>query len=155
MTKIGRCAVLTITTQAWNQENKMANLKEHIERAKRTGNIEFYIEERTEEYVTSRMQVKQGMLNPFGTVQAGAMIWLADVTATVMAIGNTEIGEQGQGFPLAVDLHTTLLGNQRDGEITAEARIVRRGKRVIVVRTRVTGNEGRVLMEMTTTHIPA
>jgi len=126
----------------------MASLKEHIQSARRTGNIEFYIEERTGEYVTSRMPVKQGMLNPFGTVQAGAIIWLADVTATVMAIGKTEIGEQGQGFPLAVDLHTTLLGNQRDGEITAEARVVRRGKRVIVVRTRVTGNEGRVLAEL-------
>ena len=133
----------------------MASFDEHIKRAKRTGNIEFYIEERTDEYVISRMPVKQGMLNPFGTVHAGAMIWLADVTATVMAIGNTEIGEQGQGFPLAVDLHTTLLGNQRDGEIKAEARIVRRGKRVIVVRTRVTGNEGRVLAELTSTHIPA
>jgi len=133
----------------------MTSFKEHIERAKRSGNIEFYIEERTDEHVISRMPVKQGMRNPFGTVQAGAMIWMADVTATVMAIGNTEIGEKGQGFPLAVDLHTTLLGNQRDGEIRAEARIVRRGKRVIVVRTRVTGNEGRLLAEMTSTHIPA
>jgi len=133
----------------------MAGFKEHIERAKRTGNIEFYIEERTDEHVISRMPVKQGMRNPFGTVHAGAMIWMADVTATVMAIGDTEIGEKGQGFPLAVDLHTTLLGNQRDGEIRAEARIVRRGKRVTVVRTKVTGTEGRLLMEMTTTHIPA
>ena len=133
----------------------MTDFKEHIERAKRSGNIEFYIEERTDEHVISRMPVKQGMRNPFGTVQAGAMIWMADVTATVMAIGSTEIGEKGQGFPLAVDLHTTLLGNQRDGEIRAEARIVRRGKRVIVVRTRVTGNEGRLLAEMTSTHIPA
>ena len=66
-----------------------------------------------------------------------------------------EIGEDGRGFPLAVDMHTTLLGNQRDGEIRAEARVVRRGKRVIVVRTRVTGNEGRLLAELTTTHIPA
>ena len=133
----------------------MASFKEHVERAKRTGSVEFYIEERTEERVVSRMPVKQGMLNPFGTVQAGAMVWMADVTATVMAIGNTDIGEDGRGFPLAVDMHTTLLGNQRDGEIRAEARVVRRGKRVIVVRTRVTGNEGRLLAELTTTHIPA
>ena len=73
----------------------MASFKEHIERAKRTGNIEFYIEERTDAYVLSRMPVTQGMLNPFGTVQAGALIWMADVTATVMAIGKTEIGEDG------------------------------------------------------------
>jgi uncharacterized protein (TIGR00369 family) len=133
----------------------MSSFKEHIDRAKRTGDIEFYIEERTDDYVISRMPVTNGMLNPFGTVQAGAMIWMADVTATVMAIGNTEIGEDGRNFPLAVDLHTTLLGNQRDGEIRAKARIVRRGQRVIVVRTRVTGNEGRLLAELTSTHIPA
>lgn len=133
----------------------MVNFKEHVESAKRTGNIEFYIEERSEEHVVSRMPVKKGILNPFGTVHAGAMVWMADVTATVMAIGKTDIGEDGRGFPLAVDLHTTLLGNQRDGEIRAEARVVRRGKRVIVIRTRVTGNEGRLLAELTTTHIPA
>jgi uncharacterized protein (TIGR00369 family) len=133
----------------------MPSFKEHIERAKRSGNIEFYIEERADDYVVSRMPVTKGMLNPFGTVQAGAMIWLADVTATLMAIGNTEIGEDGRGFPLAVDLHTTLLGNQRDGEIRAKARVVRRGKRVIVIRTRVTGNEERLLAELTSTHIPA
>ncbi len=133
----------------------MPNFKAHIERAKRTGNIEFFIEKRAEDYVISRMPVTKGMLNPFGTVHAGAMIWMADVTATLMAIGKTEIGEDGSGFPLAVDLHTTLLGNQRDGEIRAEARVVRRGKRVIVVRTRITGNGGRLLAEMTTTHVPA
>jgi uncharacterized protein (TIGR00369 family) len=132
----------------------MPSFKEHIDRAKRTGNLEFYIEERTD-YVISRMPVTKGMLNPFGTVQAGAMIWVADVTATLMAIGKTEIGEDGRGFPLAVDLHTTLLGNQRDGEIRAKARVVRRGKRVIVIRTRITGNKGRLLAELTSTHIPA
>ena len=133
----------------------MTSFQEHIEHAQRTGNIEFYIQERADDYVISRMPVTKGMLNPFGTVHAGAMIWMADVTATLMAIGKTEIGEDGSGFPLAVDLHTTLLGNQRDGEIQAKARVVRRGKRVIVIRTRVTGNEGRLLAELTTTHIPA
>ncbi len=133
----------------------MESMKEHILSTKRSGIIEFFIEERQDDCVTSRMPVTEGILNPFGTVQAGAMLWMADVTATIMAIGKTEIGEDGKGFPLAVDLHTTLLGNQHDGEIRAEARVVRRGKRVIVVRTRVTGNQGRLLAEVTTTHIPA
>jgi 1,4-dihydroxy-2-naphthoyl-CoA hydrolase len=128
----------------------MESMEEHILKAKRTGNIEFFIEERKDDCVTSKMPVTEGILNPFGTVQAGAMLWMADVTATIMAIG-----ENGKGFPLAVDLHTTLLGNQREGEIRAEARIVRRGKRIIVVRTRVTGDQGRLLAEVTTTHIPA
>jgi len=32
------------------------------------------------------MPISKGILNPFGTVQAGAMIWLADVTALVINI---------------------------------------------------------------------
>lgn len=83
------------------------------------------------------------------------MIWLADVTASVLAIGSKEIGADGKGFPLAVDLHTTLIGNQRDGEIKAEARFVRKGRRIIVIRTRIIGNEERLLAELTSTHIPA
>jgi 1,4-dihydroxy-2-naphthoyl-CoA hydrolase len=69
--------------------------------------------------------------------------------------GKTKISPDGKGFPLAIDLHTSLLGNQRQGEITAKARFVRSGKRVTVVRTRVTGDKGRLLAEVTTTHVPA
>ncbi len=133
----------------------MKTFRDHIKSTKRTGDIEFYIEQRSEDCVISRMPVSKGILNPFGTVQAGAMIWLADVTASVLAIGSREIGADGKDFPLAVDLHTTLIGNQSDGEIKAEARFVRKGRRIIVIRTRITGNEGRLLAELTSTHIPA
>jgi len=117
--------------------------------------IEFYIEEVNDQHALSRMPVQPRMLNPFGTVHAGAMIWLADVTATVLALGSETIPEDGKGFPLAINLHTSLLGNQRRGEIRAEATFVRKGKQVMVVRTKVTGNEGQLLAEITTTHIPA
>ena len=133
----------------------MKTLQDHIDSTRRTGNIEFFIEERGEDCVISRMPVAKGILNPFGTIQAGAMIWLADVTASVLAIGSQEIGSDRKGFPLAVDLHTTLIGNQRDGEIKAEARFIKRGRKIIVIRTRITGNEGRLLAELTSTHIPA
>jgi uncharacterized protein (TIGR00369 family) len=133
----------------------MGDIQKHILETRRTGSIEFFIEERDEHHVVSRMPVAEGARNPFGTVQAGALIWLADVTATVMAIGKTEIGEDGRGFPLAVNLHASLLGNQRGGEVRAEARIVRRGQRVIVVRTTVFGEDNKLLAEITTTHIPA
>ena len=133
----------------------METLQDHINSSKRDGHIEFYIEERNEEHVISRMPVSKGILNPFGVVQAGAMIWLADVTASVLAIGSQEIGPEGKGFPLVVDLHTTLLNNQREGKIKAEARFVRKSRRIFVIRTRITGNEGRLLAEVTSTHIPA
>ena len=131
------------------------DIQEHLETARRTGELEFFIEERREDCVVSRMPVNPGTLNPFGTVQAGAMLWMADVTATLLAIGSTELGKKGQGFPLAINVNANLLGNQRGGEILAEARFVRKGKRVTVIRTRVTGDDDRLLAEVTTTHVPA
>ena len=131
------------------------DIQEHLEKARRSGELEFFIEERHEDRVISRMPVIPGACNPFGTVQAGAMIWMADVTATVLAIGNAELGEKGQGFPLAINVNANLLGNQREGEIYAEARFVRQGNRVTVIRTRVTGDNDRLLAEVTTTHVPA
>ena len=133
----------------------MKTLQDHIHSAERSGQIEFSVEERNEDSVISRMPVSKGILNPLGMVQAGAMVWLADVTASVLAIGSKEIRPDGKGFPLAVDLHVTLLSNQKDGEIKAEARFVRKGERLMVIRTRLTGKENRLLAEVTSTHIPA
>ena len=133
----------------------MENIHQHVNQERRTGEIEFFIEERSEDRVVSRMPISKGALNPFGTIHAGAMLWLADVTATVLAIGNTELGEKGQGFPLAINLNANLLGNQRGGEVRAEARFVRKGKRVTVVRTQVIGDNDRLLAEVTTNHVPA
>ena len=56
---------------------------------------------------------------------------------------------------MAINLNANLLGNQRGGEIRAEARFVRKGKRVTVVRTLVTGDGGKLLAEVTTNHVPA
>ena len=131
------------------------DIQKHLESARRSGELEFFIKERNEDCVVSRMPVVSGVCNPFGTVQAGAMLWMADVTATVLAIGSEKIGAKGQGFPLAINVNANLLGNQREGDIFAEARFVKKGKRVTVVRTRVTGDTGRLLAEVTTTHVPA
>jgi uncharacterized protein (TIGR00369 family) len=119
------------------------------------GAIAFTIVEQDADHVLARMTVDDGIRNPFGTVHAGAMIWLADVVATTLAIGEGGIAPEGKGFPLAIDLHAAIVGNQRSGELLAEARLVRRGRRVTVVRTRVTGDGGKLLLDLTTTHIPA
>ncbi len=117
--------------------------------------IEFELEEVNDQHAVSRMPVSSKMLNPFGTVHAGAMIWFADVTATVLALGTETIPEDGKGFPLAINLASSLLGNQRKGELRAEATFVHKGKQLMVVRTRVTGDQGKLLAEITTTHVPA
>lgn len=123
--------------------------------AKHGGEIEFSIEERSEHHVTSRMPISKGMLNPFGTIHAGALIWMADVTATVLALQNARVDPDGRGFPLAINISTNLIGNQREGEVTAEAKFVRKGKRVNVIRTTVLGQNNALLAEVTTTHVPA
>jgi uncharacterized protein (TIGR00369 family) len=133
----------------------MKSIYDKIASSRKTGEIEFFIKERKADCVVSIMPVKDGILNPFGTVHAGAMLWLADVSATVLALEKADLGPDGKGFPLAINLNTSLLGNQREGEIRAEARFVRSGKRVTVIRTRVTGAKGRLLAEVTTTHVPA
>jgi len=133
----------------------MKNIHDKIQESRKTGEIEFFIKERKTDGVISTMPIQEGILNPFGTVHAGAMLWLADVTATVLALQKVDLNPDGKGFPLAINLNSSLLDNQRAGVIKAEARFVRSGKRVTVIRTRVTGDQGRLLAEVTTTHVPA
>ncbi len=133
----------------------MNGLHEHIQSSERSGQIAFSIIERSSVCVISRMPVQKGILNPFGVVQAGAMVWLADVTASVLVLEAHSAEASGKGFPLAIDLHISLFANQKDGEIKAEARFVRQGRKVSVVRTRLTGNGDRLLAEVTSTHVPA
>ena len=120
-----------------------------------TGNIEFEIVEHSAEKVVGRMPVQPGVLNPFGTVHAGATLWFADVCATVLAFGGPEAQPGQSGFPLAITLNASLLGNQKSGEFQATAVFVKKGKRLSVVRTTVTGDNGRLIAEVTTSHVPA
>lgn len=119
------------------------------------GNIEFELLEQGADRVTGRMPVQAGILNPFGTVHAGATLWFADVCATVLAFGGSEMQPGQAGFPLAINLNAQLLGNQKDGVFTATAVFVKKGKRLSVVRTTVTGADGRLIAEITTSHVPA
>lgn len=77
----------------------MDTIHDHIKSSRRSGNIEFFIEERNKDYVISRMPIHKGVLNPFGTIQAGALVWLADVTASVLVLEARDIGKKGEGFP--------------------------------------------------------
>jgi 1,4-dihydroxy-2-naphthoyl-CoA hydrolase len=119
-----------------------------------TGNIEFTILERTAEQVVGEMPVQPGILNPHGIAHAGAMLWFADVCATVLAAAGADVAG-ASGFPLAINLNAALLGNQKDGVFRATARFVKRGKQLTVVRTTLTGANDRLIADVTTSHIPA
>ncbi|MGQ0528401.1 MAG: PaaI family thioesterase [Panacagrimonas sp.] len=119
------------------------------------GNIEFSVVEQNADKVVGEMPVQGGILNPFGTVHAGATLWFADVCATVLAFGGAQMSAGVAGFPLAISLDAKLLGNQNDGVLRATAVYVKKGKRLSVVRTTVTGADGRLIADVTTRHVPA
>lgn len=93
------------------------------------------------------------VLAPFGTAHAGAMIWFADVVATTLALQGRTPTAGMQGFPLAITLSANLLANCRQGHFHAVARSVKKARRVSTVRTEVTSDEDKILLDLTTTDV--
>ena len=117
------------------------------------GSIEFTITEHAGQRVVSEMPIQPGIKNPFGGVHAGAMLWFADVTATRLVLGDRQMSEGMQGFPLAISLNANFVGNQTEGSLRATASFVKRGRTVSVVRTLVTGAGDKLIADVTTSHV--
>ena len=117
------------------------------------GQIDFSITERSDERVIAEMPIISGVKNPFGTVHAGAILWFADVTATVLAMHSDAASEGMKGFPMAISLNANLLGNQKEGTFRAVSSFVKKGKSVSVVRTVVSGADGKLIADVTTSHV--
>jgi uncharacterized protein (TIGR00369 family) len=116
------------------------------------GSIEFTVIERGADRVVSEMPITSGIMNPFGVVHAGAMLWFADVTATLL-VREAKAAEGVQGFPLAISLTANFVGNQREGTCKAVATFVKKGRTVSVVRTSVYGADDKLIAEVTTSHM--
>ena len=119
------------------------------------GAIEFAIVEQAAERVVGEMPVQAGLLNPFGVAHAGAMLWFADVCATMLVAGKAEIAPGAAGFPLGISINASFVGNQKDGVFRATSVFVKRGRTLSVVRTTITGAEGKLIADVTTSHLPA
>jgi 1,4-dihydroxy-2-naphthoyl-CoA hydrolase len=117
------------------------------------GTIEFTITERSADRVVSEMPVAAGIKNPYGVVQAGAMLWFADVTASLLVMGPSEMAEGMKGFPLAINLNANFLSNQTEGSFKAVSSFVKRGRTVSVVRTTVYGAQDKIIADVTTSHV--
>lgn len=119
------------------------------------GDIEFTIVKQSAEQVVGIMPVLPGILNPFGVAHAGAMLWFADVCASVLTFGTTEAPPGVTGFPLGISLNAAILGNQKGGTFTATSEFVKKGRALSVVRTAIVGDDGRPIADITTSHIPS
>lgn len=117
------------------------------------GEIEFTLVERTAERAVGEMPITAGIKNPFGVVHAGAILWFADVAASVLLMGTTEPAEGMKGFPLAITLNANFLGNQSSGAFRAVSSFVKKGKTLSVVRTAVSGADRKLIADVTTSHI--
>ncbi|MDA8430181.1 MAG: PaaI family thioesterase [Geobacteraceae bacterium] len=119
------------------------------------GSIEFQVVERTPERVVAEMPILPGILNPYGSVNAGAILWFADVTATILVLGPSRPTEGMAGFPLCITLNANFISNQKEGTFKAVSTFVKKGKSVSVVRTIVYGKSDRLIADVTTNHVAA
>ena len=101
----------------------------------------------------AELDVHSGVKTRTGHVHAGALLSLADTTATYLAVAS--IGGSYfdlARFPVAIGLSSQLIGNVQDGILRAEATLVHGGRTLVVVETRVTSGQGRLLATVNSTH---
>lgn len=90
-----------------------------------------------------------------GVFHAGALIALADTTATFACMYWTQSASQrtDNAFPFTMQLSTNLIRNTNTGTVRATAVPVHRGRTTMVVETRLHDAAGRLLIVVTTTHL--
>ncbi len=113
--------------------------------------------ERSDERVVAELDFRPELQQLTGLFHAGALVTLADSTATAAAMRHAHRGHGGplppERFPLAVQISSAFLRNAGHGTVRAEARIIHPGRRMVVIETRVTDEDGRLLVVQTSTHL--
>ncbi|MBI4640217.1 MAG: PaaI family thioesterase [Candidatus Tectomicrobia bacterium] len=101
----------------------------------------------------ARLDFKPELTQLTGLFHAGAIIALADETATVAAMWETNpTGEfKPELFPLTLQLSTNLIRNTNHGTLTAEAQVIHRGRTTIVVEVKVTDDRPRLIATLVAT----
>lgn len=90
-----------------------------------------------------------------GVLHAGALLTLADTTATFASMywSSGTLDGSAEQFPFTIQLSTNFLRNTNQGTVRAEATPVHRGRTTMVVETRLSDAAGRLLIVVTTTHL--
>lgn len=102
---------------------------------------------------TARLDFKPELTQLTGLFHAGAIIALADETATAAAMWETNpTGEfRPELFPLTLHMSVNLLKNTNRGTLVAEAEIVHRGRTTLVVDVRVSDERQRLIAKFVAT----
>lgn len=104
------------------------------------------------------LPVHGGLRTPMlQSVHAGAMISLADTSATLAATASYENrfpGEQlwPERFPVAVSLSSQIVSNIGEGLLVAESSAPHTGRTLVAAATRITSGDGKLLALVNSTH---
>lgn len=120
--------------------------------------VGFTIISASKQLVIAELPFKAELKQVTGLFHAGALLTLADSTATTLANLHTQAGPEefdpGR-FPLTVQLNANFIRNSETSRLVAESVPVHVGRRTIVVRTDVRDAGGRLLATVTNTLVPA
>ena len=87
------------------------------------------------------MKVRQDFLQQAGAVQGGLIVTLAD-HALYLAVRSLLAPEQ---YNVTVELKLNFISSARDGELTAVARVISRGNRIVVGSMDVTNHKDELI----------
>ena len=105
-------------------------------------------------YAKGTLPLSEEVMQPTRVFHAGAIVTLADEVASTAIHGGpiTDADSSEQRFPYSVQLSINLLTNDLVGPLTAESKVIRRG-RMTVVETVVTTGNGETVALMRSTHL--
>jgi 1,4-dihydroxy-2-naphthoyl-CoA hydrolase len=101
----------------------------------------------------TQLAFKPSLTQLTGMFHAGAIIALADETATSAAMWETNPTAEFRPelFPLTLQLSANLMRNTNQGTLTAEAEIVHRGRTTLIVDVRVWDEQQKLIAKVTAT----
>ena len=108
-----------------------------------------------EEHAVMEMPYGPNVRQGTGVFAAGALIQLADVAATMVCFRALDPSgkDESTPFPLSIQISANLLRNTDRGKAIADARIVHKGRTMLVVESKVRDDRGRLLAIVNSTHL--
>jgi 1,4-dihydroxy-2-naphthoyl-CoA hydrolase len=101
----------------------------------------------------ARMEFKPHLTQLTGVFHAGAIVALADTTATAAAMWefDSDATLRAELFPLSIQISTNLIRNADRGTLIAEAELVHRGRTTLVADVRITDDQSGLIARATIT----
>ena len=98
------------------------------------------------------LPVHAGLTTPSGHIHAGSMVSLADTSATFAAMAVSQRAVTLEEMPVAGNISSQIVSNIREGTLRSESTVVHPGRTLVVVTTRITANDSKLLALVHSSH---